>query len=448
MAELVIAELVIKADTSGRWASGTAHLGIQTEATLMLKCNSLSMAAIAAATILAATNVNAQEMKAEVIHWWTSGGESAAVKVFADQFTKAGGTWVDTAIAGGVNARTAAIQRVMGGKPPTAMQFNTGKQFDELVAGGLVADVDAVAKAEGWAKVMPAAFVNAASRDGKFMAVPINIHGQNWVWFNKDVLAKVGAKEPTNFAELFDALDKVKAAGLIPLAFSGAKNWERALFTTVLIGIGGRDLYEAVYGKRDAATLASPAFLEVAKTFGRLRGYVDAGAPGRNWNDATAMVMTGKAGFQFMGDWAKGEFAAAGKVADKDYGCSVLGKDQALIMGGDVFVMAKSSDPAQQKAQALLAKVMLDKDTQIAFAQKKGSIPIRLDVDTAGLDACAQKGVKLLSDPARQAPSSEILAPPSLNGAIEDPISAFWNTQATTPEQFVTEFAKAMKSVL
>ena len=34
----------------------------------------------------------AAQMKAEVIHWWTSGGESAAVKVFADQFTKAGGT--------------------------------------------------------------------------------------------------------------------------------------------------------------------------------------------------------------------------------------------------------------------------------------------------------------------------------------------------------------------
>ena len=82
---------------------------------------------------------NAQENKAEVIHWWTSGGESAAVKVFAEQYTKAGGTWVDTAIAGGANARTAAINRTVGGNPPTAMQFNTGKQFDELVENGLLA---------------------------------------------------------------------------------------------------------------------------------------------------------------------------------------------------------------------------------------------------------------------------------------------------------------------
>ena len=74
-----------------------------------------------------------------MIHWWTSGGESAAVKVFAEQFTKAGGTWMDTAIAGGANARTAAINRTVGGTPPTAMQFNTGKQFDELVENDLLA---------------------------------------------------------------------------------------------------------------------------------------------------------------------------------------------------------------------------------------------------------------------------------------------------------------------
>ena len=88
-----------------------------------------------AAALMLATIAPGMAQTAEVIHWWTSGGESAAVRVFADQFTKAGGKWVDTAIAGGVNARTAALNRTIGGNPPTAMQFNTGKQFDELVEG-------------------------------------------------------------------------------------------------------------------------------------------------------------------------------------------------------------------------------------------------------------------------------------------------------------------------
>src|SRR5438445_11015572 len=103
--------------------------------TLRLTALALAWAAYAPA--------NAQDMKAEVIHWWTSGGESAAVKVFADQFTKAGGAWIDNAIAGGVSARAVAINRTVGGNPPTAMQFNTGKQFDELVEGNLLADVEA-----------------------------------------------------------------------------------------------------------------------------------------------------------------------------------------------------------------------------------------------------------------------------------------------------------------
>ena len=81
----------------------------------------------------------ADPLKAEVIHWWTSGGESAAVKVFADAYDKAGGQWIDSAIAGGEQARTAGINRIVGGNPPTMMQFNTlSAQLDELVKNDLL----------------------------------------------------------------------------------------------------------------------------------------------------------------------------------------------------------------------------------------------------------------------------------------------------------------------
>src|SRR4029079_17872881 len=142
-----------------------------------------SVSVVALAVGLAwAGSASAQEMKSEVIHWWTSGGESAAVKVIADQYTKAGGTWMDTAIAGGANARTAAINRTVGGTPPTAMQVNTGKQFDELVENDLLRDVDQLATEQKWKSVIPEAIVNAATRNGKMFAVPVGIHGQNWLW--------------------------------------------------------------------------------------------------------------------------------------------------------------------------------------------------------------------------------------------------------------------------
>ncbi|SEB94146.1 carbohydrate ABC transporter substrate-binding protein, CUT1 family [Rhizobiales bacterium GAS191] len=407
-------------------------------------------AAVALLWSLGATtqDVKAQEMKAEVIHWWTSGGESAAVKVIADQFKKAGGVWIDNAIAGGVNARASAINRTIGGDPPTAMQFNTGKQFDELVEGNLLVDVDAMADEGRWRSVIPEAIIKATTRGGKMYAVPINIHGQNWLFYNKAVLEKAGATEPTNWTDVFAALDKIKAAGLIPLAFSGTKTWERNLFNAVLAGQGGAAMFEGIYGSRNAAIAASPDFKAVAETYAKLRSYVDVGSPGRNWNDATNLVIQGKAGMQVMGDWAKGEFVAAGQTAGKEFGCTVLSnKGGGYVMGGDVFAFPKLKDPAGAKAQLMLAKIMLDPQTQIQFAQKKGSIPVRLDLDVSSLDLCAQKAVKWLADKSQQIPAQEMLSPPDLTGAMEDAISQYWNTPSMTADAFTAKVAGILKAV-
>ncbi len=97
---------------------------------------------------------------------------------------------------------------------------------------------------------------------------------------------------------------------------------------------------------------------------------------------------------QMMGDWAKGEFIAAGQTPGKEYGCVVLGADGGYIMGGDIFVFPKIDDPAQKAAQDKLAEVMFAPATQIAFNMKKGSVPVRLDVDVSGMDMCAQMGMK------------------------------------------------------
>lgn len=410
---------------------------------------SASFAAMSAVLLAAAPPVLAQEMKAEVIHWWTSGGESAALKVFADQFTKAGGTWVDNAVAGGANARTAAINRTVGGNPPTAMQFNTGKQFDELVENDLLADVEAIMTAGNLKAVLPDPILNATTRRGKMYAVPVNIHGQNWVWYNKAVLDKIGGTEPKNWDEALVLLDKVKAAGLIPLAFSGQKTWERGLFNAILLDKGGPAVWTEFFGKRSQAAAQSPQFRAAAETYAKLRSYVDQGAPGRNWNDATALVIQGKAFMQVMGDWAKGEFAAANLTAGKEFGCTLFGsRGGGYVMGGDVFTFPKPKTEAQAKAQATLAKVMLAPETQILFAQKKGSIPVRLDVDGSSLDICAQRAMKVIGDKSQQVPAVEMLSSPAMTGALEDVYSQFWNNPNQTVDQFVEKILGVLKQEL
>ncbi|WP_245197713.1 ABC transporter substrate-binding protein [Jiella mangrovi] len=387
-----------------------------------------------------------EKPRAEVMHWWTSGGESAAIKTFADAYNKAGGVWVDTATAVGENSRAATINRMIGGKPPTAAQFNTGKQFDDLVTQGLIRPIDDLAEKGGWKQVMPASLVAAASRDGEMYALPINIHGQNWIFYSKAALKKAGLSElPKTWEEMVPAMQKMKDAGLTPLALGGQPWQERSLFNAILLQQGGKNLYMEVYQDKNEEAVRSEGFRKAVETYGKLRQMVDPGSPGRSWNDTTALLIKDEAGLQEMGDWVKGEFINAGKKPGVDYGCTIGLDDSMLMVGGDVFVFPKIDDPQQKKAQDLLAETMISKDAQVAFNLAKGSMPIRKDVDTSAFDECAQKGLKLLQSEDSQAPVFEILVSASLAGAVDDVITQFWNNPSASPDDMIEGFVNAFE---
>jgi glucose/mannose transport system substrate-binding protein len=131
----------------------------------------------------------------------------------------------------------------------------------------------------------------------------------------------------------------------------------------------------------------------VFDTVRKVQSYFDNGRTGRDWNLATAMVINGKAGMQFMGDWAKGEFAGANKKAGSDYVCvAVPGTEKAYTFNVDSFVFfqqkgAKEASPGQ----LALAKTIMTPDFQEQFSLNKGSIPVRLGVSMAKFDDCAKK---------------------------------------------------------
>src|SRR4051794_16257485 len=80
------------------------------------------LAGVAALGLVAATAAARAEESVEVIHWWTSGGEAAALKVLRENLEKQGVQWKDAAIAGGGGdqARTVLQARMAAGNPPAA----------------------------------------------------------------------------------------------------------------------------------------------------------------------------------------------------------------------------------------------------------------------------------------------------------------------------------------
>lgn len=387
---------------------------------------------------LPAIPVIAQE--AEVIHWWTSEGESRAVRTFTEAFSKAGGKWIDNAIAGASAARQASVTRIVAGDPPAASQFNTGREFEDLVSQGLLRDISDVAESGNWMKTMPAALLESSQRNGKVYAMPINIHGRNWIWYSTAVLKEAGATPPAGWGEdMFEALDKVRAIGKIPLALSGTKSYEMSLFQSILQDIGGPKLWYELYRDKSKQAFKSVELRQAFETYARLRKYVDAGSPGRKWNDAVNMVMTGKAGFTSQGDWAKGEFAAAGKVAGKDYGCVL--PDGVLQIGGDVLVFPKQKDKEKEAAQALLIKTLAKAETLRNFNAKKGSIPPRSDVDMTGTDVCAEIGSAALQSQETNVPRLTMLQSATVAGELKDLISEFWNDPSLSVDDAIRRFS-------
>jgi glucose/mannose transport system substrate-binding protein len=156
-------------------------------------------------------------------------------------------------------------------------------------------------------------------------------------------------------------------------------------------------------------------------------------------------VTSGKAGVQIMGDWAKGEFVAANQTAGKDFGCFPgFGPHSPYLVAGDVFVFPKTDNASAIKAQNLLATVMTSPSAQVAFSAKKGSIPIRPDVDASSLDVCAKEGIAIMKDKSRQLPNPEMLLSPDEQGALIDVVTNFWNKNESVDDA-QKAFASALK---
>jgi glucose/mannose transport system substrate-binding protein len=411
------------------------------------RCVRLTLATAASLCLAAA----AQAGEVEVLHYWTSGGEAKAAAALKSTMQAKGHVWKDFAVAGGGGdaAMTVLKSRAVSGNAPAAAQIK-GPSIQEWAREGMLTSIDDVAKAEKWDDLLPKPVSDVMKYKGSYVAVPVNVHRVNWLWANPEALKKAGAKMPTTWDEFFVTAEALKKAGLIPVAHGGQAWQDFTTFESVALGVGGAEFYKKAFVSLDAGALSSDTMEKVLTTFKKIKDYTDKNANGRDWNLATAMVIKGEAGMQLMGDWAKGEFVAAGKSPGKDFLCAAApGTAAAYTFNVDSFAMFKVK--GDTKAQKDLASAIMSPPFQELFNLNKGSIPVRLGMNMDKFDDCAKLSSKDFVETAKTGALVPSIAhgmavPPAVEGAMKDVVSQFWNTDKMTAKDAMAKLASAAKT--
>ena len=387
--------------------------GLMVGAVLLGACAApAAPAAVEPAAPTAAPVAVAEGKKMEIFSWWTNGGEADGLNEMFKIFSAKNPDTeiINATVAGGAgtNAKTVLKTRLQGGQPPDTWQVHAGKELTQYVDAGQMEPLTDFFKEQGFDKNMPQLLLDQITYNGEIYSVPVNIHRSNVLWYNIKVFGDNNIVPPTTFAEFFAVADKLKAAGIIPLAVGGADKFEAPhLFESVLLGVYGQDDYVKLVGG-DAALWADARLDTSINTMARMLSYSNDDRSSIGWSSGADMLLEGKAAMMIMGDWAHGYMMSKGAAAGTDYGYAPAPGNGGVFMWlSDSFGLAVGA-PHPEEAKAWLA-VAGSRAGQDAFNPKKGSIPARTDADQSLYDVYLKYSIKSFG--------ADKLAPSIVHGA-------------------------------
>jgi len=90
--------------------------------------------------------------------------------------------------------------------------------------------------------------------------------------------------------------------------------------------------------------------------------------------------------------------------------------------------------------------MMISPPVQVAFNLKKGSLPIRADVDLAAANDCMKIGLKLLEDEANLLPSQAQVADRDYINQVRDLFNEFFTNKEMTVDDVQAQLVEIAES--
>jgi glucose/mannose transport system substrate-binding protein len=394
------------------------------------------------------TSATTSTKRLEVVSWWTSGSEAAALEALFSAFRRSSPSVdvVNGAVAGGAGSKAIVelAKRLQRDDPPDVWQTFAGQSVQGYASRGVVRSVAPVFARGALKARMNPTVLRSVMRDGKPYGVPTGAHRSNVLWFNTRLLERAGVSPPSSGYTLrtfLADLERVKASGATPLCLGGKDRFTTVeLFeNTLLSSIGSRGWNGMANDRLDWRGGTVQAALQ---RFGTILGYSDPQASRLTWDQATRKLASGGCAFESMNDSAFGELVAARARDGKDFGATEFpGTGDSFLAVVDVFVAATKAKNARN-ALAFLGDISTP-GAQLAFNRPKGSIPVVRDVDVSALPAYQRASSKAFwTSPVLLSIAHGEARSPEFQEGFYDAVSTYIRTRSA--DAFATDLEDAV----
>jgi glucose/mannose transport system substrate-binding protein len=372
----------------------------------------------------------------ELLHAWSSGDGNAAIGALIDGFQEAHPDveFAEEPVNGAARSNLDQVMqnRLQANDPPSTFQTWPGKTLEKF--GSAYEDIEGDVWDEDLKANYRAGPQEQAQLDGTYVAVPLNIHRINNLFYNTSVLDAAGVDPSTLSApsDVVDACSQVAAnTDAVPFAHQTSGAWSTVqLWETILLAQAGISGYEAfVNGNGDQSAVES-ALQSVVD----LREYYPNDSSSISFTEANTMVIDGNAAFIHQGDWVAGAYDNEdGFTYGEDWGqITYPGTEGNYLLNMDSFPYL-ANNPSPEATKTFLSYCG-SAEGQVLFNAEKGSIPPRSDADVSQLNEFQQDQFADFTDSDAQPPSIQhgLAVSPGVGTNIGGAFSGFLESYNTT----------------
>lgn len=277
------------------------------------------------------------------------------------------------------------VQLGTGDLPPVV--YGAGYNLLDLaLAKDLVVDLTPYVEADPeWKALYSETALNTNSRDGKIYASSVEGSVVGY-FYNKDLFAQAGIEAPaTTWEEFWEQCDKLKAAGITPLALDTADSaWVTQLWWGAMVATSGEDGMKFMQ-TMNPTDYNFPEMVEAVETVQKmLQEYTTLDAIGGKYEHAANNFLSGQAAMIANGPWMIGDFSDTSKTtegfADKVGSAIYPGNFvyDAPIQG---YFVTKQDDPKLEEAAVEMVKFFTSAHAQQLGLEMQGMVPASSTVE-------------------------------------------------------------------